>query len=194
MLSLFRCGRGRLKDTDVGTEGVEWIDCEICKVCLRWFLCEDGVMSIGFIIDDKSKSSLLSDWTKGLVGGFSMKLDEYDDESEGARDRGLSIESGGGNRGSSWNGEKCRGGEVAIQGACSNLFRPDCGCSRPVLFDCRIPSVKSPLCNAERGRSICNPAWFLSLSVVEGRCESDMSGDGNNGEEFEALGEGFRGV
>lgn len=42
---------------------------------------------IGSTRGEKSKSSLLSDCTKGLVGGFSTKLDEYEDDSEGARDR-----------------------------------------------------------------------------------------------------------
>jgi hypothetical protein len=33
-------------------------------------------MLIGFIPEEKSNSSLLSDCTNGLVGGFNMKLDE----------------------------------------------------------------------------------------------------------------------
>ena len=42
--------------------------------------------------DDNSRSSLLSDWTRGLVGGFKIKLDEYEDDSEGARDRDFSSD------------------------------------------------------------------------------------------------------
>lgn len=59
---------------------------------------------MGLTPDDKSNSSLLSDCTRGLVGGFNMKLDEYDEESDGARDRTLSMKldlSAGGKRGSS---------------------------------------------------------------------------------------------
>lgn len=73
-------------------------------MCLLGFLEKFDVISMGLISDDRSSSSLLSDCTKGLVGGFSMKLEEYDEDSEGARDRVLSIESdlsAGGNRGSS---------------------------------------------------------------------------------------------
>ncbi len=58
-------------------------------------------MSMGLIPEERSKSSLLSDCTRGLVGGFRTKLDEYDDDREGARDRAPSSRPGGGNRGSS---------------------------------------------------------------------------------------------
>jgi hypothetical protein len=54
--------------------------------------------------------------------------------------------------------------------------------------------VKSPLCKADRGRSICNPAWDRSISIAEDRPVCEISGDGSNGDEFEALGEVFRGV
>ncbi len=33
-------------------------------------------MLMGLTLDEKSNSSLLSDCTKGLVGGFNMKLEE----------------------------------------------------------------------------------------------------------------------
>lgn len=62
------------------------------------------MISIGLIREDKSKSSLLSDCTSGLVGGLNIKLDEYEDESDGARERGSSNDvntSGGGKRESS---------------------------------------------------------------------------------------------
>jgi hypothetical protein len=107
-----------LNDEDVGIDDVDWTECDALRVCRLGFLCWAGVILIGLIFDDKSKSSWLSDCTKGLVGGLSMKLDEYDEESEGARDRGPSNEvngSAGGNRGSSWNGEKFRGGDVESQ-------------------------------------------------------------------------------
>lgn len=60
-------------------------------------------MSIGFIRADKSKSSLLSDCTKGLVGGLKAKLEAYEEDKEGALER-LWVEvkvSGDGNLGSS---------------------------------------------------------------------------------------------
>ena len=80
-------------------EGVECIECEACSVCLREFL-----MSIGFMKEDSSRSSLLSDWTSGLVGALKMKLFEKEDENDGALDRHaetLSSWSTGGNRESS---------------------------------------------------------------------------------------------
>lgn len=55
---------------------------------------------------------------------------------------------------------KFRGGEVVSQGACSDLYRFDFDCGNPcslVIF-LLDPSVKSPLCNADLGLSICNPA------------------------------------
>jgi hypothetical protein len=73
-------------------------------VCLLGFLGKLEAISMGLTSDDRSSSSLLSDCTKGLVGGFNIKLDEYDEDSEGARDRARSMESdlsAGGNRGSS---------------------------------------------------------------------------------------------
>lgn len=59
---------------------------------------------------------------------------------------------------------------------------------------CCGPSVKSPLCKADRGLSICRPACEGSISVEEVRLASDISGDGSNGEEMEALAGGFWGV
>lgn len=116
---------------------------------------------IGSTCEDKSSSSLLSDCTSGLVGGFKTKLDEYDEDKEGARERALLIESSpsaGGNRGSSWYGVKCRGGEVEVQGVSKWLYRFEFVCSRsPPGVDSRA-SVKSPLCKADRGLSICRPA------------------------------------
>ena len=56
------------------------------------------------------------------------------------------------------------------------------------------PCVKSPLCSAERGRSICKPACDGSVSISGVFFASDISGDGNNGEEFGALEAGFVGV
>jgi hypothetical protein len=50
-------------------------------------------MSIGYAFADRSRSSLLSDCTNGLVGGFRIKLDEYEDDSEGARDCDPNSES-----------------------------------------------------------------------------------------------------
>lgn len=35
---------------------------------------------------ENSPSSLVSDCTKGLVGGLKTKLEEYDEDKEGARD------------------------------------------------------------------------------------------------------------
>lgn len=61
-------------------------------------------MSMGYAFVDKSRSSLLSECTNGLVGGFRIKLDEYEDDKEGIRDRGSNSESSlsaGGNRVSS---------------------------------------------------------------------------------------------
>ena len=45
------------------------------------------MISIGFTRDDRSSSSLLSDCTKGLVGGFKAKFDDRDDDIEGALER-----------------------------------------------------------------------------------------------------------
>lgn len=103
MLSRRRCGNGRLKLDVVATDGEECMECDGCKVCLREFRSNPRLISIGLIGEEKSKSSLLSDCTKGLVGGLNMKLDEYDDDREGARERGpksVSRPSVGGNRGS----------------------------------------------------------------------------------------------
>jgi hypothetical protein len=72
-------------DTD-GMEGVEWRECETCRVCLREFLLKSGVILIGSMRAENSPSSLVSDCTKGLVGGLKTKLEEYDEDKEGARD------------------------------------------------------------------------------------------------------------
>lgn len=102
------------------------MECDACKVWRRGFLFE--LISIGYAFMDNSRSSLLSDCTSGLVGGFRIKLDEYDDDSEGARARDASSESSlsaGGNRASSWNGEKFLGGEVASHSCLSLPKNPE---------------------------------------------------------------------
>lgn len=53
---------------------------------------------------EKSTSSLVSDCTKGLVGGLRTKLEEYDEDKEGARDRDTLRKLAEGNLGSSWGG------------------------------------------------------------------------------------------
>ncbi|EDN96965.1 hypothetical protein SS1G_01893 [Sclerotinia sclerotiorum 1980 UF-70] len=61
-------------------------------------------MSIGFKWELNSKSSLLSDCTKGLVGALSTKLEENEEDNDGARvldPRSGSSLSTDGNRGSS---------------------------------------------------------------------------------------------
>jgi hypothetical protein len=75
----------------------------------------------------RSISSLLSDWTSGLVGGLYTKLDENDDEREDGFDLKASVLFVGGTILSYWKGEKSRGGDVAIQewradGNCSTLW------------------------------------------------------------------------
>ena len=79
----------------VGTEGVECIECDACNVCRLGFRSEVGDISIGLMSDEKSRSSLLSDCTRGLVGGFMTKLEEKDEDSDGARDPTLSRSIGG---------------------------------------------------------------------------------------------------
>jgi hypothetical protein len=86
---------------------------------------------MGSLRDGHSSSSLLSDWTKGLVGGFKTKLEEYDEESEVARARAPSVCSVDGNLGSSRKGEKFRGGDVASQGCCSDLYKSEFCCRSP---------------------------------------------------------------
>ena len=157
------------------------------------------MISIGYIWEDKSSSSLLSDCTKGLVGAFKTKLDENEDDKEGARDRAPSPAnclSADGNRGSSWKGEKSLGGDVASQSGCSDLYNPEFVCRSPLLptVFTRGPSVKSPLCKADRGLSICRPASDRSVSIAENRAGSEISAEGSNGEEFEGLGDDFRGL
>lgn len=70
-------------------------------MCLRGFLWNSGVIFIGLMRGENSESSLVSDCTNGLVGGFKTKLDEYDEDNEGARDRDAFSRSTGGNLGSS---------------------------------------------------------------------------------------------
>ena len=53
----------------------------------RRFLGRVGVMSIGFMSEDRSRSSLLSNCTSGLVGGFKTKLEERDEDIDGFRYR-----------------------------------------------------------------------------------------------------------
>jgi hypothetical protein len=82
------------------------------------------------MLEGKSKSSLLSDCTKGLVGALNTKLEEKDEDRDGARDLVCeSRKSGVGQDDSEnfdtlWNGEKLRGGEVAIQ-ASDELYSSD---------------------------------------------------------------------
>jgi len=81
---------------------------------------------MGFTYDDNSRSLLLSDCTKGLVGGFKTKLDDKDEDTEGARDRApksVSSLSADGNRGSSWKGGKFRGGDVESHSCRSELYK-----------------------------------------------------------------------
>lgn len=54
--------------------------------------------------------------------------------------------------------------------------------------------MKSPLCRADRGLSISRPALDCSISMDEDRPNSDISGEGSNGDVCEALEEGLEGV
>jgi len=80
-------------------------------------------MSMELMLEEKSRSSLLSDCTNGLVGALNMKLEERDEESDGARDlfcetvKSWTGRDESGKFASLWKGVKCRGGEVAIQGS-----------------------------------------------------------------------------
>jgi hypothetical protein len=47
------------------------------------------------MVEEKSRSSLLSDCTNGLVGAFITKLEDKEDDIEGARDLALSISTDG---------------------------------------------------------------------------------------------------
>lgn len=75
--------------------------------------------------------------------------------------------SGGGNLGSSWKGEKFPGGDIDNHGDELKSLRLDLPPSRlrPSLATSLGPCVKSPLCNAERGRSICRPARLDSRAL-----------------------------
>ena len=123
-----------------------------------------------------------------------MKLEEYDEESEGARERAPSVCSADGNLGSSMKGEKFRGGEVASQAGRSDLYEFVCCCRSPWLLFvlCCNPSVKSPLCKADPGLWISKPACERSISIAAAL--SGISGDGSKGEDFESFVEGLRGV
>ena len=65
---------------------------------------------------DRSSSSLLSDCTRGLVGGLYMKLDDKDDDNGEVPDLNPSVLPEKGTLRSNWKGVKCLGGEVAIHG------------------------------------------------------------------------------
>lgn len=54
--------------------------------------------------------------------------------------------------------------------------------------------MKSPLCKADRGRSICSPDSDLSTSNAGDRLDCNISGDGSKVEAFGELGESLRGV
>jgi hypothetical protein len=68
---------------------------------------------------DKFRSSLLSDWTRGLVGCMYTKLDDIDEDTEGGEARKPSGGSAYGILLSNLNGVKSRGGEVAKWEWCS---------------------------------------------------------------------------
>jgi hypothetical protein len=62
---------------------------------------KSGVIVIGSMRGENSESSFVSDCTNGLVGGFRMKLEEYEEDNEGTRARDAPSRSIEGNRGSS---------------------------------------------------------------------------------------------
>lgn len=64
---------------------------------------------------DKFRSSLLSDWTRGLVGCLYTKLEDIDEDKEGGEARKPSGGSAKGILLSNLNGVKSRGGDVAKQ-------------------------------------------------------------------------------
>jgi hypothetical protein len=90
----------------------------------------------------------------------------------------------------------CLGGDVANQDGCPDSYPAVLVCRSPCphIELCRGPSVKSPLCRADRGLSICRPAWDNSAPADWGRFVSEISGEGNNGEEFGVWRIGFEGV
>ena len=79
---------------------------------------------------------------------------------------------------------------MVSQGCCSTLYKSPLS----PLELCRGPCVKSPLCKADRGLSICKPAWEGSISPAVDLVASDISSAGSKGEELEGLGDGFCGV
>ena len=91
-------------------------------------------------VEEKTRSSLLSDCTNGLVGAFMTKLEDKEEDIEGARYLALSISTGG-NLEFSWNDEKVLGGDVASH-SCVELYIPSLTCTP---LELRGPSVKSPL-------------------------------------------------
>ena len=56
-------------------------------MCRRLFFREFFSIFIGVIVDKYSGSSLLSECTSGLVGALKIKLDENEEDIEGAGDR-----------------------------------------------------------------------------------------------------------
>lgn len=87
MFSRLRWGNGLLKFAADGTDGVEYDEFVVFIVWRRALRCSPSVISIGLISEDRSRSSLLSDCTRGLVGAFKTKLEDRDEDMEGARYR-----------------------------------------------------------------------------------------------------------
>jgi len=83
------------------------------SVCRRAFWALFVAMSILFMGSDRSISSLLSDWTRGLVGALYAKLWDRDEDRDEVPDTKPSDLRGARGRLSKSNGVKCRGGEVA---------------------------------------------------------------------------------
>jgi hypothetical protein len=194
VVSRRKLGNGLLMAAAVERDGFERTEWGASKVCRRAALLRSGVMLIDFKFEAKSRSSLLSDCTNGLVGGFSTKLDEYDEDKEGARDRGPYFWSIGGSCVSSCKDEKLRGGDVETHGCWPDEYRAEFVPKSPRLPSGCVSNVKSPLCRADRGRSIFRPACvWCSISTV---CDfsPEISAGGSNGEEFEAVEEVLRGV
>jgi hypothetical protein len=136
-------------------------------------------MSMGSVLVEKLRSVLVDDCTRGLVGALRMKL-EGNDDSDGADGRiGNSqgdLGEEGGNLASNWKGLRLEGGPGVNHGvvgedpngtlslwAAAKAVSRD-GVSLRFLASVKFSScVKSPACNADRGRSI-SDAGTRSLS------------------------------
>jgi hypothetical protein len=83
---------------------------------------------------------------------------------------------------------KCLGGEVDSHIVSGESY----GTLAASRVTCRSSCVKSPVCSADRGRSIARPACNASFSTVDGAVDSLISAGGSNGGEAGVFTLGLR--